>query len=954
MATIKLARLGTIAGLSLGILSSIAIAAPSAQVSMDVRHDVSAPMRDIIAKFPAPQPQSGAETEIPNIFLKGSAKPITQGLDFSQIGRQTFLINVPAPSTIVAFNGLSRTVGGGGIPPDTNGDVSPTEYIQWVNTSWAIFNKTTQVRTSGPTLGNSFFAGFGGACETTNRGDPIALWDDRAQRWVMSQFTVPATGGSQCFAVSTTADPLGTYNRYEFQFPFFGDYPHIGIWTDESGSQDAYVMVTHEFVLTPQAFQGAAFIAVERDKMLAGLPAAMVRFPGLSTAYGAEPAHLEGTLHAPANSCPPFVHFDADTSQYLFWDLCLNWASPTASTLSATPQRISARAPFVPNYTQTAQTGTASVLDSFGTHIMYRASTRAFPAGAPSPVSMVVTHSVVGAADQGGVKWVQFGLNKPVSQAVGTIFASGFENPPAVALAKTLIDEGTYEPDTKTRWMGAIGIDKSANIGLGYSVSSATTSPELKINGRTLDDPAGLLRDEQSCTPAGTGSQTSTSARWGDYASMSVDPADDCTFWFTSEYYPVTATTTWNTRICSFKFPSCGQPNFSVVADSPSRLQICLATASAVPTYDFRAGVLDGLNAAVSFSVTGLPGSVTPSFNPATISPTPGTTRLTLNGALALASGEYTGTVTGTSGAQTRMVPISLGVSAALPAAPTLSAPANGATGVKVRPTLSWAAVPGALSYLVQVSTDAGFSAITASASVTTTSWAVSVSLTPGTAYFWRVTPNNYCGVGTTSAVRSFTPGVPGSCPSGTSLSTVFTDDFQSGANGWVIGGTGASNWTQGPATAGTGLTGTVWSMINNPTTSDKTLTSPNIVIPAGAAAVYLSYDAYHSFETDGAGCFDGTGLEAKLAADANFSFLAANRMFTDPYTGPISAGAPLAGRAAWCAQTIAPPVRSIVDLDDFAGQTMQIRFRTTADGGAVGVSPNGMHIDNLKVEVCQ
>ncbi len=945
-------------GLSCAVLAT----PPVPQVTQAVRYDESRPMRDIIAEMAVQQPDSGpgAAYVVPNLFPKPvGAAPLAEGQSQILRGLQLAPSGTPGPMTILSENGISTN---GGTPPDTNGDVSPTHFIQWVNTRWAIFNKTTGALIAGPTAGNSFWSGFGGACQNTNRGDPIVLWDDRAQRWVMSQFIVPGAGsnlGSQCFAISASSDPLGTYFRYQFQFPLFGDYPHIGIWTDEGGSQNAYMLVTHEFQLSPaQAFMGAAYIALERDKMLQGLPAAMVRIPGFVDSYGAEPAHLEGPLSAPAGACPTFVHFDAESSEYLFWDMCLNWSTPASSTISATPQRIAARTPFAPFLADVPQLNSVVPLDPFGTHIMYRASARAFPAGAPSAVAMAINHSVEGQSGQGGVRWVKFAFNQDLDLPEGQLLADGFENPAPAGLRKSLMDEGTYVPDAHSRWMGAIAMDQSAGLGLGYSVASPSLNPELRITGRTLDDSAGSLRDEQSCTVGVTGAQTGIfdgRGRWGDYASMSIDPVDNCTFWFTSEYYPTTTVSSWSTRICSFMLPGCGQPTFDLVLDSESRVEMCLATSTGDPTFDLRAGVLAGFNAAVALSSSGLPGGVVPTFVPATINPTPGTSVLTLTGAMSLAPGEYSGAVTGTSGPSTRSLPISLGVSSSATGAPALTLPADLAIGVKVRPVLSWAAAPGALSYLVQVATASDFANIVASASVSSTTWTVDVGLTPSTNYFWRVTPSNYCGDGATSVVRSFTTGVPGTCPGSTTATTVFQDDFQSGINGWVVAGTGGSAWTQGAAIANTGLTTTVWRVIDNVVESNQTLTSPNVVIPAGAQAVILSYDAYHSFELDTAtSCWDGAALEAKLIADSNFTYLGAERMLTDAYTGPIAVGAPLAGRSVWCAQTLAPPRRAVVDLDDYAGQTIQLRFRATSDGNTAGAAPTGLHIDNLKVEACQ
>ena len=356
------------------------------------RHDVSAPMRDIVRNMP-PEAPLGTEQEpflIPNILLKPSGianrKPYLPGI-------QSAPIDVPAPAIDLSWEGVSSATSGCGcLPPDTEGDVSDQHYIQWVNTRWAVYDKTDGSVVQGPTNGNSFFVGFGGKCETTNAGDPITLWDPRAQRWIMSQFVTSAPF-AQCVAVSTTSDPLGTYNRYEFDWTNFGDYPKLAVWTDDSGGQDAYLLTTHEF--QGQAFQGAALIALERDAMVAGDPSpAMVHFGGYD-AYGVEPINLVGQMNAPANACGGYTHFDAGTSDYLFWDICLDWTTPANTTISANPTRVPGT-PFVPYFDEVPQQGSPNGLDPFGTHIMYRANARAFPADAPTRISLVVNHVVQG------------------------------------------------------------------------------------------------------------------------------------------------------------------------------------------------------------------------------------------------------------------------------------------------------------------------------------------------------------------------------------------------------------------------------------------------------------------------------------------------------------------------------------------------------------------------------
>jgi hypothetical protein len=950
-----------LAAILLAVVSSAQATEIRREVSYSVRNDTSRPMRDIIADM-AP-PESPAANNLPvieNIFLKppGAQTIRPQGRGALLPGYQSYPSNAVTPPTLQSFIGLGVGNGAGGTPPDTNGDVSPTEYIQWINSSWAIFNKATGARTSGPTLGNSFWSGFGGSCQTSNSGDPLAIWDDTAQRWVMSQFITSAPF-KQCVAVSTTSDPLGTYNRYEFVLPVFGDYPHMGVWTDDGGSQNAYLLVTHDFGGSPQTFQGASFMAFERDKMLAGQPAAMVRFSGFD-AYGAEPIHLDGTLKARAGSCPTFIHFDSADSSYLFWDMCLNWATPGSSTISANPDRVQSGTPFRPNFGATPQLGSTVPLDSFGTHIMYRAAARTFAPNAPFTTSLVVNHTVLGQADQGGIKWVQFDL-RPAAAAV-ELFADGFEDSTGgggapAPMTKSIVDEGTFVPDTSTRFMGAIAVDKNGNIGVGYTRSSATTNPTIMLSSRKLGDTPGELRDETNCAPLTTGSQTGSfggRGRWGDYAAMSVDPADGCTFWHTNEYYPTTTTGTYQTRICSFVLDGCGDPNYALVVDSPKRVQQCAATNAADPTWDLRAGVLFGFNGNVVFSLTGTPGGASASFSTASGN-APLATTLTLTGGAAAPSGEYAMDVVGTSGAQTRLAHISFGLSAAVAAAPTLSSPANAAVGVSQRPTLTWVASPGALDYLVQIATDAGFSNVVASATVTGTQWASNITLAANSSFFWRVRPSNYCGNGGFSSVRSFTTGTAGVCAAGQNPVVLFEDAVESGVNGWTTSGTGGTQWAQGAALAGTNLSTTVWRVPNNTVTSDRGLISPSIVVPALANDLTLAYDTYHSFETDGAtGCWDAGSLEISTDNGANWTYLDDTRMFTDPYEAVITDGDPLAGRGAWCHVSPNTSVRNIVDLTGFAGQTIRLRYRATSDSNTAAAAPNGWSIDNIKVQRCQ
>jgi hypothetical protein len=402
---------------------------------------------------------------------------------------------------------------------------------------------------------------------------------------------------------------------------------------------------------------------------------------------------------------------------------------------------------------------------------------------------------------------------------------------------------------------------------------------------------------------------------------------------------------------------------------------MCGATSTSDPTYTLRAGVLNGFTGAVDLTANGVPAGATADFSVNPIN-APGSSVLTLTGGAGLPSGEYAITVDGTSGASTRTLALSLGISANAPARERLQLPPDAATEVKVRPTLTWevddtifsngfddgatrpaGAGTDALNYTVEVATDPGFTNIVASATVETTSWTVDTTLDSTTVYYWRVTPHNHCGDGPVSATFSFTTGVPGQCPSGTTASTLYQDAFESGVNGWTVGGSGGTPWAQGTPPAGTGMSTVAWVVPNNTVTSDQTLDSPAIALPATARSVILSFDAYHKSEDNGPGaCWDLSSMEYSTDG-TTFNYLDGGHFFTDPYNGAASNDTPVGSREGWCFPGPAganAPTHSIVDLDGFIGQTIQLRYRMTTDSNTAATAPNGFVIDNFKVEACQ
>lgn len=939
-------------------------------VAREVQRDTSPPLREMVLQVQAPNPMNPTEYVVPNQIL--DVDDFFVGLPGrAATNVQRAPTGVPTPAVGIAVNGMRIGLGGGGVPPDTTGDVGPNHYFQWVNTSWALFDKTTGALVDIPgdpddvVPGNSFFVGFGGLCETTNRGDPLVLFDDHARRWVVSQFAFTSTSAPpffQCVAVSTSEDPLGSYHRYAFQYPVFNDYGKMGVWVSEDGGQNAYLFTQHEF---GASFQGTSFAAVERDRMLNGQSAQFIRFAGFSDAFGALPFHLEGESPMPAGACPVFGHFLFNGTGYRFWDLCLNWASGSGS-LNPVPTIVPSD-PFLVGLNGVPQADSTTRLDDFGSNSMYVAAMRAFGPTGPQEAYGVLNHAVNVGNFQAGARWVHFGFLTGASDPGENLFASGFEDgeaspSTAVATDKRIINQGTYAPDADGRWMGGINIDRVGNIALGYNVSSEAINPQIRIAARLRDDPAGTLRDETQCSPVSTGAQTGLfggRARWGDYATMSVDPDDQCRFWFTNEYYTTTSNSSWNTRICTLTMPGCSDDDFLLEVSPAGRVEICAADGDA--EVSVRAGEFGSIGSNVALSAGTLPVGLTLSFDPASIAPGQ-SSAVDLVGSASLADGIYSATIVGDAGPLQRSISFELGVSATSAAASTLIAPVDDSTGIVPRPTYSWNAQGDAINYLIEVSTNSGFGNIIDSAVVTGTSYTSAVLLQSNTEYFWRVTPNNFCGVGTPSVTFSFTTGVPGTCPSGSTPSTVFEDDFQSGVNGWTTNtAVGPSSWQQIAAPGGTGLSTTVWRATNPPSpasnnSSDQRLVSPSIVLPAVSENLFLRYDAFHSMEADGpTGCWDAGQLEISTNGGADWTQILDDQLFTDPYTGLITANPenPNSGTPGWCIAVGNTSVVSIVDLNAFAGETVQFRYRVVTDGNTAGAAPNGFFIDNVEVIDC-
>jgi len=593
-------------------------------VRRDVHRDVSAPLREMILQAPPPSLEKHEAEPVRRIPLPPG---LTQ-LDEDSVQQRTVVPFTPVVGT--SFEGLGAGQYGfsvTGAPPDTNGTVGATQYVQWVNTSFAIFNKSSGALIAGPTAGNTLWSGFGGGCQTNNDGDPVVLYDKAAQRWVFSQFSVTTTPYLQCIAVSTTSDATGTYNRYSFQYGNFDDYPKMGVWSD--GYYETFNM------FNGNTFVGADACAYNRTAMLAGSAATQVCFQQGSSVGGLLPSDIDGTTAPPSGSPNYMVYFG--TNNLNLFKFHVDFNTPSNSTFTGpTVIPVAAFSPLCSGGTCVPQPGTTQQLDSLADRLMYRLAYRNFG----THESLVVNHSVT-AGSGGGVRWYEI------------------QNPSGTP---TVAQQSTFAPDSNYRWMGSIAMDQSGDMAVGYSVASSSLNPTIRYTGRVPTDPSGTMEAEVNVV-TGTGSQTTGLSRWGDYSAMQVDPVDDCTFWYTQEYIKTNGTFNWNTRIANFKFPTCGNttPDFTVSA-SPSSLTI---TQGSNGTSTITITSLNGFNAATTLSVSGLPSGVTAAFSTNPVTPPANgtaTSTLTLTASGTATTGNATVTVTGTSGSTTHSTTIALTV----------------------------------------------------------------------------------------------------------------------------------------------------------------------------------------------------------------------------------------------------------------------------------------------------
>ncbi|MCP3960537.1 MAG: hypothetical protein GY719_22065 [bacterium] len=421
-------------------------------------------------------------------------------------------------------------------PPDPVGDVGPTYYVQLINSGAGaqiqLYDKVTQV----PVLATPVnLDRFGVGNCANGLGDGIALWDDPAKRWVLTEFA--AVGNVLCVYVSRTSNIFNGFYAYAFNTPSFPDYPKYGV------REEAYYVTTNEA-------GGPAIYALERSQMLNGLAASVQRFTAPSLAgFGFQaltPGDLDGPTFPPSGT-PGWIARHRDDEIHNIgsndplrdfievWQAKVDFSNPANSSFT-----LSANVPVTEfdstlcgqfSFSCFPQPGTGVRLDPLREVIMHRLQQRRF-----GNIDVLVGNFVtdVNGANQGGIRWFVL-----ISVGGG---------------AWTLFDEGTYAPDSDNRFMGSAAMDKVANLVVLYNKSSSTTFPSVAAAGRFLSSPAGTLPLGEAIFAAGAASNASN--RYGDYSSLNIDAADGCTYWGTAEYNPGPGSA-WGTDISTFKLGNC-------------------------------------------------------------------------------------------------------------------------------------------------------------------------------------------------------------------------------------------------------------------------------------------------------------------------------------------------------------------------------------------------------------
>lgn len=504
--------------------------------------------------------EEGAELGIP---FPRQVVPVTRATDPTL---QTAVVAAAAAPTISSTDGIGDRFVGNGItfnvglaPPDPDIDVGDRQYVQTVNIGFAVFDKATGAVQLGPVPTSTLFAGMSGPCSSANDGDPTIRWDGLAQRWVFLAYALGSTPDYLCFAVSKTEDATGAWYRYGFPQDYYPDYPRLSVW------DDAYYVTMN---LYTRRFQGIRVCAYPRIAMVGGVPDLSAGtqhcFDGGTGFYSVLASDLDGATPPPAGTPNVIIGFGSANSTTSFlatWRYRYTWAAPQPSATG--PNQLGIQAYARPcggtGATCIPQKGTSLQLQSLGDRLAARF---AYRPGASDGTAVVA--QTVGSDSVSAIRWYQFRID-----ATGAV---------------SVLQQGTFSPnDGLHRWVPSAAQDAAGNIAVGYSVSGTNLYPSIRIAGRLAGGgaAAGTLDVPETEITAGSGSQTGSSSRWGDYTDMVVDP-DGCTFWYTNQYNAVSAAYRWRTRIARFVLSGCSPANGSYARDT-SGLTLTVSPAAVGP-----------------------------------------------------------------------------------------------------------------------------------------------------------------------------------------------------------------------------------------------------------------------------------------------------------------------------------------------------------------------------------
>lgn len=467
------------------------------------------------------------------------------------------------------FDGIAAGPLNGVPAPDVNGAVGATQYVQIQNAvgsatgsqttgNFAVWNKSTGSLTFGPYNTSSLWKGFTGPCSTTPSGQTIVLYDQLASRWIVVRHVYPNSSATiLCLAVSQTSDftlrtskGIPSFNRYSYPLTTLCptcvsndpiDSPKLGIWPD-----GYYMSFNLLAAAAPHTFINPLVCAFDRTSMIAGTTAAApICFQTPNTFSSLLPSDLDGSTVPPTGS--PNYYMSLGASALNVWQFHVDFTTPTNSTFNgptsvtippytqACPGRAGVCIPQSPTpppgCTPQPNCYSPSLLQAWSDRLMYRLAYR----NLGTHESIVATHSINPQQTNAHAASRWYEIRSPGSP--------------------TLFQWGEFEPDDTSRWMGNIAMDKVGDIALGYSASSLTQYPAIRYTGRVPTDALGTMETEISIIE-GAGNQV-FNTNWGAYNGLSVDPADDCTFWFTNQYYSQQGSKIWNTRIAAFKFAGC-------------------------------------------------------------------------------------------------------------------------------------------------------------------------------------------------------------------------------------------------------------------------------------------------------------------------------------------------------------------------------------------------------------